>query len=307
MLAFVLEKEIGLTKGKARSVASYFADTREFLDTEASKLRTLTSIGGKQTLRFSEDELEGLRRLQKSGLLDPDKPVVDNYLAAIGRGFTSRQLRTIAGLSLAQLSPNPFLIESLNLRTPEELLRLNVYMVITRSIVTSMGFLVEKLMVSSSDTVEKAPRGSGWDVVKVKSGQRHWIQAKSGPNDMDKDQVVYWAEKIEQKLEEGDLAFIGITYGKRENKTITLNLLKQLVPDWEVRTLIGRELWDFISDDPQYHSRLFAILRQAALHVFNGRTLAQEIEKCIERIEKEFSDRYGQGPEAIDTYVNDVF
>jgi len=171
-----------------------------------------------------------------------------------------------------------------------------------------MGFFVEKLLLSSSDTVEKAPRGSGWDLIKQDSkGRRHWIQVKSGPNDMDKDQIVYWSGKIAEKTDEGDPAYIGITYGKRTLETVTLGLMKQLLPDWELKTLIGRELWDFISDDPQYHAKLFDTLRKSAQTVLSRNSICNEIEECVERVLKEFEDKYGQGEDGVSRYLSDIF
>ncbi|BBD63722.1 hypothetical protein NIES4072_26220 [Nostoc commune NIES-4072] len=52
-------------------------------------------------------------------------------------------------------------------------------MAATRSIVTSMGFFIEDLLLTSSDTVEKAPNKSGWDLVKTTSnGEKFWLQIR---------------------------------------------------------------------------------------------------------------------------------
>ena len=144
-----------------------------------------------------------------------------------------------------------------------------------------MGFFIEKLLISCSESAESAPEESGWDAIKTTSdGEKCWIQVKSGPNDMDKDQIVYWAAKIEEKIQEGDRAYIGIAYGKRTNKTVTLGLLKQILPNSEMITLIGRKLWDFVSEDTRYTVNLFEVLRLSASQVLAQSSIAEAIERC---------------------------
>jgi len=124
---------------------------------------------------------------------------------------------------------------------------------------------------------------------------------------MDKDQIVYWSEKIAEKVNEGDKAYIGMTYGKRTNETVTLGLMKQLLPDWEMKTLVGRELWDFVSDDPTYHTRLFDTLRRSAQQVLQQRSICEEIDNCVERIIGEFTSTYGTGEEGVLKYIESIF
>jgi len=214
----------------------------------------------------------------------------------------------VENLTLGKIHPNPFLIRALNLNTPEEVVRLNVYMTATRSIVTSMGFFIQKLLISCSESAESPPGKSGWDAIKTTSdGEKCWIQVKSGPNDMDKDQIVYWAAKIEEKIQEGDRAYIGIAYGKRTNKTVTLGLLKQILPNSEMITLIGRELWDFVSEDTRYTVNLFEVLRQSASQVLAQSSIDEAIERCSDRIIAEFIGKYGEGSQGVFNYIADIF
>ncbi len=160
MLAYAFEEEAGLTRTKARSLASFFADLKEFIDLPVAQMRRIRSISGKSILTISDDELERVESLQTSGCLFPDLTVAENYLSLISRQFTRKQVKMLENLSLDILNPNPFLIRSLNLDTPEEVVRLNVYMAATRSIVTSMGFFIENLQATSSENVSVALRYS---------------------------------------------------------------------------------------------------------------------------------------------------
>lgn len=307
MLAFVLKNDVGLTDGKARSLASYFSSVSEFLSVTKESLANVKGIGGRRTITLTEDEISRIIQIRDLGYLDANTSVSQNFLGVISRAFTKRQEEMINSLDLSRLSPNPLLIKALNIHTPEELVKVNVYMVVTRSIVTSMGFFVEHLLLASSDSIEKGPRGSGWDLVKKKGRDTHWIQVKSGPNDMDKDQIVYWSEKIAEKISEGDKAYIGMTYGKKTNETVTLGLMKQLLPDWEMKTLVGRELWDFVSDDPAYHAKLFDTLRRSAQQVLQQQSICEEIENCVDRIIGEFRSAYGDGEEGVLKYIESIF
>ncbi|MEG3841655.1 PmeII family type II restriction endonuclease [Microcoleus sp. herbarium14] len=309
LLAFVLEKEVGLPARKSQSLAGHFAELEEFINLEAETLRNgISSISGKRALRFTPDEIEGILAFISSGKLSLQLTIAENFLGSICRDFTGRQLAMVENLTLGKIHPNPFLIRALNLDTPEEVVRLNVYMTATRSIVTSMGFFIEKLLISCSESAENPPEESGWDAIKTTSdGEKCWIQVKSGPNDMDKDQIVYWAAKIEEKIQEGDRAYIGIAYGKRTNKTVTLGLLKQILPNSEMITLIGRELWDFVSEDTRYTVNLFEVLRQSASQVLAESSIAEAIERCSDRIIDEFIGKYGEGSQGVFNYIADIF
>ena len=309
LLAFVLEKEVGLSASKSRSFASHFAELEEFFNLEAATLRNgISSISGKTALRFTPDEIERILAFISSGKLSLQLTIAENFLASICRDFTGRQLVMVENLTLGKIHPNPFLIRALNLDTPEEVVRLNVYMTATRSIVTSMGFFIQKLLISCSESAESPPEESGWDAIKTTSeGEKCWIQVKSDPNDMDKDQIVYWAAKIEEKIQEGDRAYIGIAYGKRTNKTVTLGLLKQILPNSEMITLIGRELWDFVSEDTRYTVNLFEVLRHSASQVLAQSSIDEAIERCSDRIIAEFIGKYGEGSQGVFNYIADIF
>ncbi|ACC83389.1 hypothetical protein [Nostoc punctiforme] len=127
------------------------------------------------------------------------------------------------------------------------------------------------------------------------------------PHNMDKDQVVYWAEKIQEKVKEGDQAYIGFTYGKRTSKTVTIGLLKQILPDWEMQTLIGKELWNFLSEDSDYSSKLFEVLRKSAHQILHQNSLSEEIDSCANRVNYEFIQDFGDGHQGVSNYINSIF
>jgi len=311
LLRYSLENDVGLTEIRAASVATQFANLEEFLNApEMVFYGGFNSITGKKLLKLTEDQVKNILWLQKCGYLKPELSTQENYLKALGRVFTARQLEMIRGLSLDELIPNPFLISALGLKTPEEVLRSSVYWRAGRSVVTSMGMFVENLLEQTSPYVQKIrnPQADekGWDIKKIKPGGRKQLfQIKSGPNDMDKDQVVVWAQKIAALEVKGIEGFIGITYGSRELKTVTSTLLSNYLPDADIKTLIGRELWDFLGDDPEFHTKLCGLLREAAYQILGQESFVEEIDLRVLELEKDFIAEYGSGEDGVKKYIEE--
>ena len=305
LIEFVLWSDGGLSRGVARKVSSYFTSLGEFLSCTREQLEGLRSASG-LPLRIDGGDIEKVLRVKSTGILSEGLPLVDNYIRGLARDFTRRQVENISALSLDSLNINPLLIRSLNLKAPLEVLEFNVSAAVSRSIVTSMGYFVQNLLEVTSDDVEKVR--SGWDLVKHgQDGTNHWIQVKSGPNDMDKDQIIYWLQEIQGVESKGDHGYIGMTYGKRDNSTVTLSLMRTYLPDMEIRTLIGRELWDFLSGDNKFHERLFDSLRISASKILGSRSIQEEIGKKTNDLLLEFKKRYGDGEQGLARYIQSIF
>ena len=305
LVELVLVSDGGMKEGVSRRVSSYFASIGEFLSCTKEQLTGLRSASGKP-VQLSDSDIMKIIEISRSGVVSGDLTLVDNYIRTMARDFARRQVENIGALALERLNINPLLVRSLNLRTPLELLEFNVNAAVSRSIVTSMGYFVQRLLETTSDEVENVR--AGWDLVKRgKDGTNHWIQVKSGPNDMDKDQILYWLEKIKEVERAGDRGYIGITYGRRDSPAVSLSLMRTYLPDMEVRTLVGKELWDFLSDDSNFHSRLFDDLRAAALAILGNKSIQEEINGKVHELLAVFEQRYGSGEEGVSNYINSIF
>ncbi len=99
---------------------------QEFLriDTEDSP-PSPGGVTGKTVLKLKDNQIESLRTFQKSGLLKTSMPLTDNLSVLITRKFVKNQVSMLDGLILEDLSPNPFLIQSLNLKTAHGMLLLS--------------------------------------------------------------------------------------------------------------------------------------------------------------------------------------
>ncbi len=84
-------------------------------------------------------------------------------------------------------------------------------------------------------------------------------------------------------------------------------MLKQLLPNSEMSTLIGRELWDFVSEDTDFTVNLFEVLRQSASQVLAQSSIADAIERCSDRLIDQFIGKYGEGSQGVFNYIADIF
>ncbi len=300
LLSHFLIEECSVGKITAIRIATRFCTLSEFLDFNFENLPNIKSEGGRKLFRISKQHIENIQSAVNLNKLDQNKSVQENYLMSIGRVFVSTQIKNISEITLEILNPNPFLIKALNFKDVNKFIGFIVFQRATRSIVTSFGFAFEKLLVASG--AKKLPKG--FDVLKEISNIEHYIQVKSGTSDMDKDQIIHWKGLIEEKEEEGHNAYIGMPYGKRDGHGLTIALMRQYLPDWEARTLIGQELWDFISGKNNYHEIVLKNLRIAATQILRKESIIVSIDKAIEKVSLEFIEKYNDD---INAYISSLF
>jgi hypothetical protein len=304
LIAVALEVYGGFSGSKANKVSYLFNHTEDFLKVTREQLLSIKTVSG-SNIRLSGEEIDRIIQVSKSGKIRIDRDTAQNYISVVTDRFINRQIENIKEISLGKLNPNPFIAKSLNLKTPRELAEFNVYALAIRSIVTSMGFFIEQLLLSASDSVEKIK--PGWDILKTdQNNTKHYIQVKSGPNDMDKDQIVSWIGMIRDAESRGDRGYIGVTYGRRDNETVTFTLMRQLMDDFDQETLIGRELWEFLSGDTAFLDLLLETLKETALSIMSTRSILDEIEVAVERVTEEFIDKFGDGEDGVKNYIRTI-
>lgn len=295
LIAYLIHHEAGLSVARAKNIAAVFADggIEEFCETTSEELAAMRSPKGRVLLKGGEPEaVEAASRAYDMSL-----DVRGNWISLLAGRFTARQLKTINSLSLENLTINPFLVRSLKLEEPKDIVRFNVYQAVTRSIVTSMGSAIEAVVLRSGG--ERIEQGnSGFDLKKTLGDETFWIQVKSGTNTMNIDMVRYFRDKARQK--EGgagrNIARLGLTYGKKEQVS---GQIRDNLPDFDERVIVGRELWEFVSGEDGYHERVLAAMEQAAQKTLGSDSVIDAIEDSIARITAEFQAKYGSGPDAV--------
>ena len=80
---------------------------------------------------------------------------------------------------------------------------------------------------------------------------------------------------------------------------MSINLFKQYLDKWEERTLIGTELWDFITEDDNYHMTLTNSIQQIADTILSQQSIIEKIENRVNALVEQFNSQYG----SIDLYL----
>lgn len=216
----------------------------------------------------------------------------------------ARNVKNVKKLSAKQMidesAINPFLVRAIGINSFDDLAKFYVYQRVGRSIVTSFGSAIEHIVRDLVDGTE----GKWWDVVATLDEKQHYISVKSGPRDMDKDQVTYFSDQAKEVLAKDAtaVAFIAMGYGKSPwpivPKTLENNGL-----DPKKHLFIGKRLYDYISGETNYHAKLLDIIREAADEALNGSKIVDIIEAKIEEISKDFKESYGSLEELLlDTF-----
>ena len=148
-------------------------------------------------------------------------------------------------------------------------------------------------------------RGEWYDVVKHDGDKTYWIQVKAGPNNVNADQAKDFNRKFnEMEKSPGNFARLGIAYGKRDLKTVSLEIVKKYMDNWDERLLVGTELWDFVSDEKDYHLSVLRWIDLTADQMLENSSITREVESAVERLIKEFETKYGRGEQAMQKYLN---
>lgn len=284
-------------KRKLNVIASHFSTLSGFKLASIDSLNNLRTIEGERCFKtLTQKEVNAIIRFQEE--IDLSKSIVENFIKILTQEFVNKQLLMLSSLSIDKFNANPILCKALNFRTPGDFIRYNTYQSVGRSIVTSMGFLVQNLLLYSNEYVfdgkyyEEGNRTKFDLVIDGLEEVKSFIEVKSGFNDMDSGQVKHYAEEIRIVEEAGHKGYIGITYGKKDDNTVTASLLKTYVPNWESRTLVGKELWNFISGNKNYHTILIENIDKIANTVLHNVSIVQKIEDKISELTEDFHNHY---------------
>ncbi len=298
-LAVLLEREGACGKKTAKDLAEQFSTLASFKETDF-KTATFTHSGDGKKIRIRERTKEKAEEIKK--YINPNVSLPENWIKFTIHRTTHKFLDNISELSLDKINMNPFLIRALNLKTPKEVIRFNAYQTITRSIVTSMGTALEYMVGNSGARMGK--KGEWYDVVKKIDKSTYWIQVKSGPNNINKDQLEKFAENFAKtEEEENQYARLGIVYGKRDLNTVSIGLVKKYLKNWKKQLLVGSELWKFVSREKNYHVKVLKWIDEVATEILRNKSIDGEISQSISKLTREFEEKYGCGRDGVQKYL----
>jgi len=293
-------------KEKLNIIGTHYSSLSSIKTVTVFTLNHLTTNDGIRCFKpLTSKESEAFRNFQAD--IQPNKTIEENFMVLLTKEFVEKQLQMIDALTIQGMNANPLLCSALNLNTIEDFIRFYAFQAVSRSMVTSMGYLVQDLLLYSNDNIfdgKGYPEGDHvkWDLVIEKLNDvRSFIEVKSGPNDIDKGQVISYGREIKLVEAQGDKGYFGITYGRKDMKTVSFGLLQTYIEDWEKKTLIGRDLWNYVADNPNYHTLLNDTIRATAETLIQSGSIMSRIDDKVNRLIDEFNNQYDSLQEYYDS------
>lgn len=296
---------IGVTT--ARRIASYFGELNDFKSADYFVFQNITyqHNGTQKTINITDKQYNAIKSIQNG--IEENDSLLTLYVKIIIGDFLEKVKKNINDLSLDSMNCNPFLGAALKLaQNPDKFFEFNVWSSIQRSIVTSFGTTIEKLLHHCAEDVKKGTSPDGgekWDLLKTIEGVNHWLEIKSGPNDMDKTQIQRYRNKMEKAEARGEVALFGFSYGRIERATVTLQLLDSYIDNWEEKVKIGGDLWSFLSEQDDYADSLMELISLISGEVFENDDIISLIKSKKQQIILEFEQNYN----SLDEYLSEQY
>ena len=220
--------------------------------------------------------------------------------------FVKNGMKNIKELTAEEMireaSINPFLVKALGITDFDSLARFYVLQRIGRSLVTSFGMTVMEQFVK---TLGGGKKGQWWDLkVPAGEGKTYHISVKSGPRDMDKDQVVHFSREARtlMKKDPNAIPLIAMCYGREPLGPIASTLRGEGF-DPKKTTLTGKELYETLTGQKDFHIKLLELTGKVALRTLQEKKFIDIIENKV----KEIAERFKQKYETVDDLVLDIF
>ncbi len=214
--------------------------------------------------------------------------------------FLTNRVKGIRRLRINDLDINPFLLKILaremGLNNSGAIVRWLVNQRLERGMVTAFGIALQE----AAKVFSEGTGVEGADILKTKGSRRYHIQVKSGPNTVPKDLGAKIAELLRsaQRRNRGSVALYGMCYGNKDrvSSIVRKYVQEQGGVDW----VVGKEFWEFISNDPQCIDQIVQIAADVGERFRDpkGKSLSEILDIKIAELTEEFEQRYGNtGPQ----------
>lgn len=202
--------------------------------------------------------------------------------------ISKNRYKVLDNIELDNIDLNPYLLKVLALETPKEIADFIISQRVERSLVTSYGSRIQKIAKQLS---ERGTGVEGADICKERDGRRYYIQVKAGPNTVNKDISNQISTLLQSAVRRnsGSVALVGMTYGKRERVSSILQRYSQV--NW----IIGREFWEFISENPNCAHEIFLIASETTQEVPDGGLPYRErYREKVRLLAEQIREKYGE-------------
>jgi len=212
--------------------------------------------------------------------------------------FLEHRIESIEKLSARDLEINPFLISTIkhqfNINSTYDLAEWLVKQRIERGTVTGFGNTLQNIAKEFSN--EKPFPGLTMRL--KKNGKTYNLMIKSGPNPYPM-QPAKDMEKIlldSKKTDPNSIPIFCMCYG---NEDAVSSVVKTHMNN--VKRLVGKEFWAFISGDPNCRKKILTIAKELGDNYKdqNGNSINNLIELKIKYVEKELKKLYGNEQQAF--------
>jgi len=196
---------------------------------------------------------------------------------------------------------NPYLVAALGVHTIEGVVELFVYRRVERSLGTSFGKLFENFLREVLGGVEgkkldpkcrdrsqkEKPWICWWDI--VLPDKKIVMAVKSGPADMDADQVRFFAQQARIAEQQGYRPYLLFTYGKQAFNVIE-NTLKRVGLDMTKYLRVGRQIFAEFLGNSDYYNHIIELLKSASVGIDIFSLMERKIKELTEDLKKKYGD-----------------
>ena len=211
-------------------------------------------------------------------------------------------------LTLDDLNINPYLIATMNLSTPEQIVDFYVDQYFYRSIVTAFGSVFQMI----SQIFGEAAKVHDIDLLFKRKGRNHFVQLKSGPEGFTGPALRRTVERLEQVKKEDPKCETIIAFAYGTHRRLSPVWQRELKAD---EILVGREFWEFVFQDKDGYKVLFELAKKAGMVRENTleeafgerkiRTFESVCEDANKRILEQWVQKYGTGETSIRNMLED--
>ena len=303
LIKFALHQQ-GFSEKRIEEISSTLPQMKDYKDFDFA--RGIILDQKKKPIKFTELQITKLKEIQNA--LYPSNDLKESWIKYFAHSFVLRQDANISAISLEDLEMNPIMIRAFNLNSPKKILDFFVGALFYRSVVTSMGNFLESMLSHGHDGVRPGKNKEWYDVVKEKEGITYPIQVKSGPNNIDKDQMKEaFNEKFNRDENETFKPKLGWLYGSRERGSMSFTHAQAYLDNWEERLLIGPELWNFVADEKNFHKKVIKWVTEVGMVLGTEIPIHKEVEKVVTNLLPKFVEKYGDGEDGVSKYIDEIF
>ena len=232
----------------------------------------------------------------------PSNDLRETMVKFLARKFVRTQYKLLENMKIEDFSINPFMVMLLGLRTPEEVMDYFARSNFFKSVETSLGFYLEHFLIDGHPNVEKLKEG--FDARKTETGRTVELEFKSGPNDVNKTTMRQYNTDFQKKEKQNVTPILAMLYGTRDKSMAFTHAKNELTkPDEWV--MIGKEVWEFVSDENQYDSKVMKWMVEAVNDLDLSNKILDQVELTVSRLAEEFEEEFGKGEEGVQKYISE--